>query len=388
MKQLILIFLLTSTFTSPNLSNDEILLRTISKLGTLNSIEYVHLFQKVDKNRNSTNLDTAICFFDFSSADNLIGTKYHFQSKYGEEVFDGKTEFTFNTEQRRILIADTPTKDHLSSSFWIQNSILSLRELLPKMINDPSITLVQQEDEIINSQSYYKYIIRLKNRNIQSGLNVIEQNGTTFEQVLIINKETYLPYSYRTIYPKNQGYKMVTFRDINTRASRPDSIWTYGRYPQDILIQSYEEFYSSQKSKTLTKIGDKAPTWKLPMIDGDSISLSNQLGNLVLIEFWFPYCKGCVEAVPDMNKIQEKYKMKGLKVYGIETLNSDYEKLSNYIKKYNIEYPNLYNGKLVSKEYEARVAPTFIILDRSGRYIYIKEGFNKKELIKTIEETL
>jgi len=66
MKQLTLI-LLTAIFTSCNLTNDEILLQTISKLGNLKSIEYIQLVENVNNNRNSTNLDTATCFFDFSS---------------------------------------------------------------------------------------------------------------------------------------------------------------------------------------------------------------------------------------------------------------------------------------------------------------------------------
>ena len=48
---------------------------------------------------NENRKDTATCYFDFSSKDTLIGTKYHFTSSLGEQVFDGNKEFTSLNEQ-------------------------------------------------------------------------------------------------------------------------------------------------------------------------------------------------------------------------------------------------------------------------------------------------
>ena len=388
MTPLPLLFAFISLFPGVRLDDNDILLKTISTLNSLKTIEYLHLSQRVDKNETKSSLDSAICFFDFAAGDNLIGARYHFKSNYGEEVFNGKTEYNCNIQERRILFANTPTKGHLGGSFWVRNSMLSLRSLLPQMMKDPSVVIVQRKDEVVDGRSYYKLTIELKNRRIRDGIDIVEQKGTLLEQELLIAKETYLPYSYRTIVPGNQGFQLVTFKHINTNARRPDSIWTYERYPSAFSRQTYEEFDAAEATNMTTKIGSIAPGWNLPMVDGDSVSLSSQKGNLVLLEFWFPYCKGCVEAVPAINAIQEKYKKNGLRVYGIETLNSSYDKLIRYIKKYNIEPPTLYNGKLVAREYEARVAPTFILLDRKGRFVYIREGFDKEEIIKVIEANM
>ncbi|CAD5275943.1 MULTISPECIES: TlpA disulfide reductase family protein [unclassified Imperialibacter] len=383
-----LLFTFISLFSGARLEDNGILLKTISTLKTLKTIEYQHLSQRVDKNETKSSLDSAVCFFDFTAGDSLVGARYHFQSSFGEEVFNGTTEYNCHIQERRILFSNTPTKGHLGGSFWVRNSMLSLRSLLPQMMKDPSVVIVQQKDEVVDGRSYYKLTIELKNRRIRDGIDIVEQKGTVLEQELLIDKETYLPYSYRTIVPGNQGFQLVTFKHINTNASRPDNIWTYERYPAAFSRQTYEEFDAAEATKMTTKIGSMAPEWKLPMVDGDSASLSSQKGNLVLLEFWFPYCKGCVEAVPDINALQEKYKKNGLRVYGIETLNSSYDKLIRYIKKYNIEPPTLYNGKLVAREYEARVAPTFMLLDRKGRFVYIREGFDKEEIIKAIEGNL
>ncbi|MEQ9374994.1 MAG: TlpA disulfide reductase family protein [Imperialibacter sp.] len=379
-------FIITATCCRVN--DGDILQNTISKLNSLETIEYEYVFERVDHDRGIDDRETATSFYDFSSQDTLIAAKYLFQSKYGKEVFDGKTAFMCSTEDKRILYMNNPTRNHVGGSFWMQNSLLTLRTLLPKMLEDSSVTIVQQKDEIIDNQSYYKFNIQLKNRNIVAGVDIINQEGTVFEQELLINKDTYLPFSYRTISPDNKGFKLVTFKNISTKATRPDSVWNYERYPQEFVRQTYDEFYASEAAEMSGKIGVEAPDWKLPMVDGDSVSLASQIGHLVLLEFWFPYCKGCVESVPDINDIQEKYRSKGLRVYGVETLDSDLDKLSSYIKKYSIKYPTLYNGKLVAKAYETLGAPTFILLDKAGRFIYMREGFNKEELIASIEENL
>jgi len=317
-----------------------------------------------------------------------MDTRYHFQSRYGEEVFNGKTEFTYNIEAGSILFTNTPTKEHISSSFWNQNSIFALKELLPQMLDDPSIIITRQKNYNINNRSFYKFLISFNDKSIEAGFKIIKKQGTSFSQELIIDQETFLPYSYRTYYPNNRRYRQVTFQNINIDASRNESVWSYERFPESLSRQTYDEFFASQATTLESKIGSKAPEWKLPMVEGDSVSLSQQKGNLVLLEFWFPYCKGCIEAVPDILRISEKYKSKGLKVYGIEMLNSSYENLYQYLKEYNVKYPNLYQGKSVAKQYGVQGAPTFVLLDAQERFLYMKEGFDKQELIKIIEDNL
>jgi peroxiredoxin len=374
--------------TCCRVSDGDILQNSISALNSLKTVEYEYVFEKVDPDRGINDRETATSFFDFSSKDTLIAARYHIQSKYGEEVFNGQTAFMCSTEEKRILYMNSPTPDHVGGSFWMQNSLLTLRTLLPKMLQDSSVTIVQQSNEVIDNQSYYKFNIQLKNRNIVTGVDLIVQEGAAFEQELLIDKDTFLPFSYRTISPNGSGFKLVTFKGINAKATRPDSVWRHELYPPEFIRQTYDEFYASEMDELSEKIGSEAPDWKLPMVDGDSVSLASQIGHLVLLEFWFPYCKGCVESVPDINDIQEKYRSKGLRVYGIETMDSDLEKLSNYIKKYSIKYPTLYNGKLVAKAYETLGAPTFILLDKTGRFVYMREGFNKEEMVASIEENL
>ena len=53
------------------------------------------------------------------------------------------------------------------------------------------------------------------------------------------------------------------------------------------------------------------------------------------------------------------YLSKGLKVFGIEYFNSEYEKINRNIIKYNIDYRTLYAGKKVAKKYGERILQHF-----------------------------
>ncbi|CAN0606162.1 unnamed protein product, partial [Ectocarpus sp. 12 AP-2014] len=109
---------------------------------------------------------------------------------------------------------------------------------------------------------------------------------------------------------------------------------------------------------------------------------------LVLLEFWFPYCAGCVQATPILNDIQNKYKDKGLSIYGIEFTEKPAEALLEYSKKQQVEIPTLYNGKKISKEYGVYAAPTFFLIDENLEIVYTSTGLHKQELVNEIEKRL
>jgi thiol-disulfide isomerase/thioredoxin len=126
----------------------------------------------------------------------------------------------------------------------------------------------------------------------------------------------------------------------------------------------------------------------LPNINGGMVRLSNLMGSLILLEFWFPNCGGCIKASPIINSICTKYSGKNLKVYGIEFTQTDRNRLKNYITKQNILYPTLYKGYDVSKDYGIDAAPSFFLIDKKGIIIYTSVGLNENELIKAINNNI
>ncbi|WP_161635254.1 TlpA family protein disulfide reductase [Aquimarina macrocephali] len=388
------VFMLTSLsflILSCKKTDTEILNKTITKINSLETIEYQWTRKMVSTKLPSNNrVDSANAYFDFSSRDTLIGTKYHFNGVYGERVFDGVTEFKTDPERKTVIYNGQPKKYDVTNSYSMSHSIFEIKKLLPKLLVDTTIISEHKPDTLINNIECYKFKFSIPNRYI--GMEAILVNtdieNYVLEYTIAISKNEYLPIQIKTTYPQKAGYTATTLKNIKIPSKRNDSIWNYKIFSKGYLTLSQSDYNKRRRNKNSTKIGQLAKNWTLPNIKGDSISFSKLDKNLILLEFWYPGCLPCVKAIPIINEIQHKYGEKGFAAYGIEfTLSSD-EGLGKYIKEQNIRYQTLYMGSETAKDYGVYAAPTFFLIKKSGEIIYTNVGLNKEELIKKIEENI
>ncbi len=391
MKRIYILSIIILFSISINAQKKEILNKTITKLNSLKTIKYELVSQNVLKALNRNQIDSAFCYFDFTSKDTLIGAKYQFISKYGETVFDGNLLFNSDNEQEHVLYNDQPTKREVISYMFMINSLLVLKKTLPELLIDPSTYITRKRDSLLNNTECYQFKISITGKSIGMGGGLTKISGKevdTMNYSLLVSKKTYLPVQFSTIYPNNGGFYTSTFNDFKEITPKNDSIWSYERMPREYMRSTVTDYIKKIQTKNKDKIGLKASDWILPMVQGDSIQLSKINSNLVLLEFWFPYCRGCVQAVPELNKIYKKYKDNGLAMYGIEFTKKSEQVLVEYIEKQKIEFPTLFMGKEVSKKYGVYGAPTFFLIDKKGKIIYTSVGFNKEKLINVIEENI
>jgi len=340
---------------------------------------------------NRNQIDSAFCYFDFTSKDTLIGAKYQFISKYGEIVFDGNLLFNSDNEQEYVLYNDQPTKREVISYMFMINSLLVLKKTLPELLIDSSTNITRKRDSLLNNTECYQFKISITGNSIGMDGELTKMSGKeidTMNYLLFVSKKTYLPVQFSTIYQNNDGFYTSTFNNFKEVTPKNDSIWSYKRMPREYMRSTFTDYFKGIRTKNKDNIGLKAPDWTLPMVEGDSIKLSNIKGNLVLLEFWFPYCKGCVQAVSELNKIHKKYKDNGLSMYGIEFTKKSEQVLVKYIEKQKIQFPTLFMGKEISKDYKVYAAPTFFLIDKKGKIIYTSVGFNKEKLINAIDKNI
>lgn len=364
-----------------NQSDRGILEKTVRKLNSLDKIEY-----KAARNLKDINLrhiDTIQCYFDYEKNDTLIGAKYQFVSNRIEEIYNGKTEFSVNKNLGLILLNNQPTKETFNNSLFMVNSIHRLKDLISLFLNDTSATIIRQKDTIINGENNYNFKISFKNP--YKIFDVIRRPRSVSDFNLIISQKNHLPSQMTYIYAENKGILKTEFSDINLTASRPDSIWNLESFTEEFTRMTYKDWDESSKTRISGQVGEKAPDWKLPSMSGDSIQLSEIKNNLVLLEFWFPYCSGCLESIPHLNEIQDIYSKKGLKIYGIEYTKFKGNGLTEYIEKHKVKYPILHSGKLVKSWYGVYMAPTFFLIDKKGTIVYTSKGFDKNGLITAIK---
>jgi len=123
----------------------------------------------------------------------------------------------------------------------------------------------------------------------------------------------------------------------------------------------------------------KSTDFSLEQMGGGKITLSEQKGKVVLVDFWATWCGPCKSAIPYIINIYNTYKDQGLIVLGI-SLDQERSALDKFIKDQPIPYPILYGDAQVARAYDVQGIPTMVIFDKKGKIAFREVGFSEKNI--------
>lgn len=127
------------------------------------------------------------------------------------------------------------------------------------------------------------------------------------------------------------------------------------------------------------KIGEKARDFALPGTSGETISLASQRGRVVLINFWATWCGPCQEELPELARLQSKYRERGLSILAI-SVDNEPENVKTFLKKYDIKLHGLWDrDKKTAEAYAVEAMPSSYLIDRNGIVRAIYRGYDPKE---------
>lgn len=125
-------------------------------------------------------------------------------------------------------------------------------------------------------------------------------------------------------------------------------------------------------------------------LDGTERTLSQQKGNVVLVDFWATWCPPCVEEIPHLKDFYEKYQDQGLILWGV-SLDNKKEKIIEFVQKHDINYTILIGNQTVANQYNVQGIPTTILYDKENRIARKHVGFAsgmEEQLEEEIRELL
>ena len=143
-----------------------------------------------------------------------------------------------------------------------------------------------------------------------------------------------------------------------------------------------------------TALGQKLPQFELKDTENNIKSYDDLKGSkITLVDFWATWCKPCLKAIPELNKIYDEYRSAGVEVIGISCDGPrSTAKVAPMVGTLQIKYPVLLdvNSDIVNNLNLASF-PTLLVVDPSGKILYTHEGFetgDEIEIRKEIEKLL
>lgn len=141
-----------------------------------------------------------------------------------------------------------------------------------------------------------------------------------------------------------------------------------------------------------TDVGKDRPlslNFTLTTLDGKSFTLHDNKGKVIVMDFWATWCGPCRREIPELIKLNDKLKKKGLLVIGVGLDRP--AQLNAFAKQYKIDYPILLGTQQIANDYGVKGIPTTYILDKKGRVIKRYVGYYpgvEKEMLSIIESAL
>lgn len=366
-------------------SNEDILNKVSSNMNNINTVKYLSVME-VQDNGQVVHKSEDTLSFDF-----VNGLKYHFSSENGELIYNGKKTVRSINQEKVITTSDDNNPESVNNPLLF--TLNPLKQILPKIIQDESIRISRKNDTIVNGRDYYNFSFLLEKRYID-WISYEFKEGIDYdsEYFLFVDKTDYLP--YKIVSPNGkEGSMSRTIENVEFDIEFDKKLWLGENLPKDYALFTEKEYYANRKNNMLNSLGKELTNWELPELMSNTLVNPSKLkGNVILLEFWFKNCGGCVMAIPSLNKIKTRFEKDNFKVYGVEFIeNYPIDNLKKYIADQKIIYPTLYKGKAIASNYGIRSAPTFMIIDKNGTIIHIKSGFseeNMNEIIDIIEKNI
>jgi thiol-disulfide isomerase/thioredoxin len=132
----------------------------------------------------------------------------------------------------------------------------------------------------------------------------------------------------------------------------------------------------------------------IPLFDltGQQTTIGDWKGDVLIVNFWAPWCAPCRREVPSLIKIQLEYAQQGVSVLGISFDNEP--QVSRFAADYQINYPLFLTGNR-SAMYNAAFGnpsgslPFTALLDRNQRILFQHNGeLSAEQLLEQLEALL
>ena len=138
------------------------------------------------------------------------------------------------------------------------------------------------------------------------------------------------------------------------------------------------------------QLGQPAPEFTLHDLDGQSVTLGQFKGQVVLLDFWASWCGPCINDLPDLRKIKERTVGQPVVFLNL-SLDTDEAAWRKAIDKHEIKGVHVRAdglGSDVARSYNISALPSYYLVDSQGLLVERLRIGETDEIVAMIEKSL
>lgn len=172
----------------------------------------------------------------------------------------------------------------------------------------------------------------------------------------------------------------MTVSKVETDVTLPDETFSFdpvreGRSVQRVSLAASD---GAWRRPVMIAAGSTAPDWTLHDPLGASVALSEMRGKVVLLDFWGTWCKPCVLALPEVQRLHQDYRDRGVEVVGVNIEHRVGADPAAMMKRKGATYRLALDGKAVVEAYGITTFPSVVVIDREGKVLHTERGGGQK----------
>ena len=384
----LLFLLVVFLFSSCTQEKKDIAAEVVLKL---KSYESLH-FQLSETYYYSNGADTTVTPYEVwvvrDEADSLRNAYVWVDNNYRpyNMIYSGGDFFLAIPPKQTTVVYPNYTESFISDVDWID--VFLKPEILQNQMND-SLNIVSVSDTVFDGVMCDKIVIlfpeNTKNeRRIFTYVLSSEQRVPVWAEMQIETAD----YTYfDELYFSDFEFNSVAVEQLKEREKE-----VFAANPIDD-DRSNSELSSLER---MLHIGDVAPLFegKFYMEEAD-FQLADYVGkNVIIVDFWYTHCPPCVKAIPALSDLQKEYGDKGLKIFGLNSVDNQPRSLDNlnkFLQKREMSYDVIMTQPAVDIMYKINGYPSMYIIDKEGEIAFVEIGYDaeKFEVLKQkVEELL